>query len=297
MNDQLIEKILSKAPMPKAPAELENMLVAGIRLERSEIRSADRSYPRSWLRRWLPGLSFAVLAVACLGVVGMETKQLVNLRRESASLRAHNQDLAALRDANAEVQRLRGENAELNRLRESGADIQRLRNEAGQLRSQVGELAQLRAENKRLKGTPAAGSQPDFFQKAQWEAERISCVNNLKQICLAARIWANSHNGQFPPDFASMTNEMETWKLLQCPGYKSRQVTSWDQVTAGDVSYQIFTTGLTDADNPSIVVFECPVHHNIGLLDGSVQEMSESAMTNRLVLDANGRRIFTPNSQ
>ena len=297
MNDQLIEKILSKAPTPKAPAELEEMLVAGIRLERSENRHPHWSSPQSWRRRWLPGLSFAVLAVACLGIVGMQTKQLVDLRRESEILRAQNQDLAALREANSEVQRLRGENAELNRFRESAADIQRLRNEAGQLRSQVGELAQLRTENKRLKAAPAAGAQPDFFQHAQWSAQRIACVNNLKLIGTAVRIWAHSHNGQLPPDFASMTNELRTWKLLQCPGDKSHEITSWDQVAAGDVSYQIFTSGLTDNDHPATVVFECPVHHNIGLLDGSVQQMSESAMTNRLVLDANGRRIFTPSSQ
>jgi hypothetical protein len=299
MNDQLIEKLLSKAPMPKAPAALEDMLIAGIRLERSEVRRAVRSGPPSWLRRWLPGLSFAVLAVACLGVVGVQMKQLVEIRRENESLRAHNQTLPALREANAEVQRLRGENAELDRLHESEADIQRLRNEVGQLRSQIGELAQLRAENQRLKAgsTAMSGAQADFFAQAEARAERMSCVNNLKQVGLAAHIWANDHNGRLPADFVSMTNEMQSWKILQCPGDKSRQITSWSQVAAGDVSYQIYTAGLTDRDNPAIVVFECPLHHNVGLLDGSVQQLSESALTNRLVRDADGRRIFTPNSQ
>jgi hypothetical protein len=226
-------------------------------------------------------------------------KQLVEIRRENESLRAQNQNLAALREANAEVQRLRNENAGLDRLHESEADIQRLRNEIGQLRSQIGELAQLRAENQRLKAgaTAVSGAQADFFAQAEDRAERISCVNNLKQIGLAAHIWANDHHGQFPADFVSMTNEMVTWKILQCPGDKARQITSWSQVAAGDVSYQIFTDGLTDRDKPAIVVFECPLHHNVGLLDGSVQQLSESAMTNLLVRDADGRRVFTPNSQ
>jgi hypothetical protein len=303
MNDQLIEKFLRKAPRPKAPKELEEALLAGIRLDRSEIRRAAGSGPPSWLRRWLPGLSFAVLALACLGVVGRQMQQLVDLRRENGSLRVQNQDLAALREANAEVQRLRGENAELNRLRESEADIQRLRNEVGQLRAQSGELAQLRMENKRLKTfktAAAAGAKPDFFSQARGRAGRIGCVNNLKQICLAARIWADNHNGQFPADFASMSNEMSGFKLLQCPGDNSRQITGWADVAAGDVSYQMFTAGLTENDNPATVVFECPLHHNVALLDGSVQQLSESGMTNHLVQDANGRRIFgssTPNSQ
>jgi hypothetical protein len=299
MNDQMIEKLLSKAPMPKAPAELEDLLIAGIRLERSEVRRAEWSGPPSWLRRWPPGLSFAVFAVACLGVVGVQMNQLVEIRLENESLRAHNQNLAALREANAGVQRLRNENAELDRLHKSEADIQRLRNEVGQLRSQIGELAQLRAENQRLKAgaTAMSGAQADFFAQAESRAERIACVNNLKQLGVAVRIWANDHNGQFPADFVSMANEMVTWKIVQCPGDKSRQITSWSQVAAGDVSYQIYTAGLTDKDNPAIVVFECPLHHNVGLLDGSVQQLSESAMTNRLVRDVDGRRIFTPNGQ
>jgi hypothetical protein len=174
-----------------------------------------------------------------------------------------------------------------------------LQNEVAKLRGQIGELAQLRADNQRLKAGSAAasGAQADFFAQAEARAERIACVNNLKQLGVAVRIWANDHDGKFPSDFVSMTNEMVSWKILQCPGDKSRQITSWSQVAAGDSSYQIFTAGLTDRDNPSIVVFECPVHHNVGLLDGSVQQLSESAMTNRLVQDADGRRIFTPNSQ
>ena len=299
MNDQLIEKLLSKAPMPKPPAALEGMLVAGICLERSEARRIEWGGPPSWLRRWLPALSFAVFAMACLGFVGVQMKQLVEIRRENESLRAQNQNLAALREANAEVQRLRGENAALDRLRESEADIQRLRSEVGRLRSQIGELAQLRAQNQRLKAgsTATSGAQADFFAQAEERAERISCVNNLKQLGRAVGIYENDHHGQLPADFVSMTNGMQSWKILQCPGDKARQITSWSQVAAGDVSYQIFTDGLTDRDKPAIVVFECPLHHNVGLLDGSVQQLSESAMTNLLVRDADGRRVFTPNSQ
>jgi len=299
MNDQLIEQLLRKAPMPKAPGDLKDKLVAGIRLETSEPRHLEWSAPSSWLRRWLPALSFAALAVTCLGIIGVQFSELAELRRENESLRAHNQNLAALREANAEVRRLRNENAELDYLRKNDADIQRLRSEIGQRRAQSEGLAQLRAENQRLKAavTATSAAQPDFFADAKARADRIACVNNLKQISVAARIWANDHNGQFPEDFISMTNELINWKLLQCPGDKSRQIISWDQVAAGDVSYHIDTAGLTDRDNPSIIVFECRVHRNVGLLDGSVQQLSEAGMTNQIVKDAAGRRVFKPLTQ
>jgi len=67
--------------------------------------------------------------------------------------------------------------------------------------------------------------------------ERISCVNNLKQVGLAYFIWAGDHGGKFPMDvsvtnggtaelmrtrdawktFQVMSNELSTPKLLVCP--------------------------------------------------------------------------------
>jgi hypothetical protein len=299
MNDQVIEKLLRKAPAPKAAADLADNLIAGIRLKRPEPRRAAGSTPPSWFRRWLPGLCYAAFAVTCLGIIGAQANQLAELRRENESLLAQNQNLDELREANAEVQRLRNENAEVDRLRKNEADIQRLQSEIARLRAESEGLAQLRAENQRLKTAAAAspGAPRDFFADAEARAERIACINNLKQIGLAARIWANDHNGQYPADFMSMTNELQSWKLLQCPADKSRQVTSWEQVAAGDVSYQIFSAGLSDRDNPSLVAFECPVHHNIGLLDGSAQQLSEAGMTNNIKLDKDGRRVFVPFKQ
>jgi hypothetical protein len=299
MNDQSIEKLLRKAPAPKVPADLADNLIAGIRLERSESRRSEWSTPLSRLRRWLPGVCYAAFAVTCLGVVGVQVNQLAELRHENESLRARNQNLDALREANAEFQRLRNENGELDRLRRNEADIDRLQSEIARLRQQSDGLAQLRAENQRLKAAAAAmpGGKPDFFAEAESKAERVACVNNLKQIGLAARIFANDNKGQYPADFMSMTNELQSWKILHCPADKSRQITSWAQVAAGDVSYKISTAGLTDRDNPSIVVYECPLHHNVGMLDGSVQQLSEAGMTNQIRMDNNGRRVFVPLTQ
>jgi hypothetical protein len=295
MNDQVIENLLRKAPAPKAPADLAETLVAGIRLPRAEARDDQWIASPSFLKRWLPGVCYAAFAATCLGVIGVQGNRLAELKRENETLRAHSQNLDALREANEEVKRLRNENAELDYLRNNEADSRRLQSELARLRAQSDGLAQLRAENQRVEAAAAArpGGKPDFFAEAEARAERISCVNNLKQIGVAARIWANEHNGQLPPDFMSMKNQLPSWRVLQCPGDKGRHIASWAQVAAGDVSYKVSTSGLTENDNPNIVVYECPLHSNVAMLDGSVQQLSEAAVTNQIVTDSNGRRVFS----
>lgn len=76
--------------------------------------------------------------------------------------------------------------------------------------------------------------------KAKARAQRINCVNNLKQICLAFRMWSNDHNERFPwmvpmnqlgslPNagtppggtavdaFVATSNELSSPKVLACP--------------------------------------------------------------------------------
>jgi hypothetical protein len=296
MNDQLIEQVLRKAPAPKAPADLEEKLIANIRLPRKERVQTEPLRRSSWFKRWLPGLSFGASTVACLAIIGVQVNQLSELRRQNDALRTQTQDLAVLREANAEVQRLRNENAELDRLRKDAAEIQSLREKIAPLRAQADALAQLRAENQRLRTAAAAapGAPKDFFADMKERADRISCVNNLKQLGLAARIWANDHDGKYPADFISITNEIgQSLKILQCRGDHSHEVTSWAQVAAGNVSYRIYTAGLTETDNPNIIAFECPLHRNICLLDGSVQQLSERGFKEDVKI-VDGRKVWVP---
>src|SRR5579872_4381509 len=44
-----------------------------------------------------------------------------------------------------------------------------------------------------------------FFATAKGKSKRIQCVNNLKQIGVEFRVWANDHGGMYPPS-ASITN-------------------------------------------------------------------------------------------
>jgi len=298
MNEQVLESILRKAPAPKAPAGLEEWLIAGIRLEGANGRRRESLGGGSWWKRWAPALFYGGLAATCLAVIGTQERQLAKLRSANEALRVQSAGLTALRESNAEVEKLQTANADLARLRQDNADIGRLRDEIARLRAASEGLDGLKAENMRLKTLAAAtipGSQPDFFAEANDRAMRIVCVNHLKQIGLAARIWANDHNGDYPPDFGSMTNELQTLSILQCPSDKTRQLTSWTQVANGDVSYQIEATGLNDdRDNSQTVVYECPLHHIVCLLDGSVQQLSAEGMTNSIVIDKLGRKVFKP---
>jgi prepilin-type processing-associated H-X9-DG protein len=81
------------------------------------------------------------------------------------------------------------------------------------------------------------------LQRHEGRAQRISCVNNLKQIGLGFRTWALDHNDLNPPlvsitnggtlEFVGrstafrhlevMSNELSTPRVLSCPDEKSGQ--------------------------------------------------------------------------
>lgn len=108
--------------------------------------------------------------------------------------------------------------------------------------------------------------------KAKAKAQRISCVSNMKHIGLAARMWAKDHNGKFPPDFYSMTNELSTPKVLVCPGDGSKtRMLGWSEFNASNVSYEFLEPSISENAAAQTVVFQCPIHGNQGLVDGSVQ--------------------------
>ncbi len=112
--------------------------------------------------------------------------------------------------------------------------------------------------------------------KAKGKAQSVHCVNNMKQIGLAARIWSNDHNELLPPDIASMSNELVSPKILVCPEDKSKSpAADWSQFDPSqNVSYEFVTPGAKESDVFNQVVFPCPIHGNVGMGDGSVQQKS-----------------------
>ena len=102
----------------------------------------------------------------------------------------------------------------------------------------------------------------------------VQCINNLKQLALAARIWSSDHGDKFPSDFLTMSNELVSPKALVCPGDAMKtQASDWSQFNASaNVSYEFLKPGAAQAAVSAETVFRCPVHGHIGLGDGSVRQ-------------------------
>ncbi len=127
----------------------------------------------------------------------------------------------------------------------------------------------------------------------------INCVNNLKQIGLAFKIWAGDHGDQFPfnvstnaggslelcaPDkdgfdrnafryLKTMINdgELTVPLLLVCPqDHSKKPATSWNYLQATNITYRFRCgTNVTDG-NPKTILAICPIDGNILYADGTV---------------------------
>ncbi len=120
-----------------------------------------------------------------------------------------------------------------------------------------------------------AGLTLPALAKAKSRAQSISCVNNLRQMGLAARIYATDNNGSFPRDFLSMTNELVSPHVLICPADPNnagRATLTWPTFDPSRTSYEYVTRGLTES-TPGLekkVLFRCRIHGSECMADGSV---------------------------
>jgi hypothetical protein len=282
MNENEIENLLRKAPRPAAPPQLKEQLIADITLPRSfRPQQPEPSFAESPWRRWIPAMSFGVLLLGCLVVLGVQGEHLLKLRDENAALRLATTNLDQLRQDNAELQRLQAATQEAERAQKQQDELVRLRAEVARLRATAQELPALRAESQRLQAERAAVAakagvveEVDPFAEAKDRAERAACVNNIKLIGLAARMWSNDHKEIMPPDFLSMSNELVTPRHLACPGDPARKkAANWQEFDGASVSYELLSPGVPEGD-PNIVLVRCPIHFIVGLTDGSAQQLS-----------------------
>jgi hypothetical protein len=126
--------------------------------------------------------------------------------------------------------------------------------------------------------------------------QRASCVNNLKQIGLAFRVWAGDHGNKYPFNVSTnaegtsefcviamdnfdsnvalhlqvMANELRTPKILICPKDSSKiPAANFDSLRAENVTYKL-RTNFTNT-NAKEILMVCPIDGNILYSDGTVK--------------------------
>lgn len=106
-----------------------------------------------------------------------------------------------------------------------------------------------------------AGMLLPAMAKSKAKAKRIACVNNIKQISLALRMWADDHRDKYPWDltvenggssdsgdwtdnFRLASNELSTVSILHCPADKKKKpALNWDRIDGDqNVSYFLGTS-------------------------------------------------------
>lgn len=273
MNENNIEQLLRKAPRVRPPAGLLDDLQRDIELPGSQARVTHHESlnPLGWVRRWMPALGFAMWFLVCAVVFGIQAFRISELREQNRAL-----ELAGAARAEhslTEQAPTAFAAAELEQLKKDLADADRLRAEIEQLRVETQELAALRAQNQQLREElKAQGKLPpkpeeDFFATAAERATRIKCINNIKQVGLAARIWANDHGDHLPGDYDTMKAELVTDKVTFCP-------------KDGMTRYEILSPGVSELQ-PEIVYVRCAIHNNVGMVDGSAQMIDPGRLVRR----------------
>jgi len=162
------------------------------------------------------------------------------------------------------------------------------------------------------------------------KAPRIRCISNLKQIGLSFRLFSGDHGEKFPmsisindggtmelltngdvlPHFLAISNELNSPKVLTCPGDKRpKPAKDFSVLTKKHISYFVspeanetqpqsllsgdrnittngrITSGIFVLTTNSEVAWTKDIHHhagNVGLGDGSAEQDSEIALRKRV---------------
>lgn len=126
----------------------------------------------------------------------------------------------------------------------------------------------------------------------------IRCVNYLKQIGLAFRLWAGDNNDSFPfnvstnsggtkelcrvvengldinaaAHFQVLSNELNEVKILVCPNdTKKSPARDFASLQAQNISYLVYPGADADEKHPRNVLARCTIHNHVLFCDGSVQ--------------------------
>jgi prepilin-type processing-associated H-X9-DG protein len=139
-----------------------------------------------------------------------------------------------------------------------------------------------------------AGMMLPALAKAKERAQTIQCVNNVKQLALAVRIYSTDHDEKFPPSSTwcdAIKTEAGTEKIFKCPAAKSNERCSYafnsklnglNETNIAPDTVMIFeTTGGWNVSGGRELMLTSSRHgrrYVVGFADGSVQELNESQL-------------------
>jgi hypothetical protein len=113
-----------------------------------------------------------------------------------------------------------------------------------------------------------------FTQKLEvvkQKAEMDDCALKLRNLGLAARIYAVDHGETFPQSYLDIKADVASPKILFCHADKRHHpVESWDDFNPSNSSYELLTPGARESDILQKPVFRCKVHGFYVVGDGSV---------------------------
>ncbi len=316
MNNDLetLETTLRSAPTPLPPADLAAKLRAKIPLASNRTPGCVRT---SFWRRWWPVLVPGSAFMALAAVIVIQDNEL----RQAVLNSVH--DIVPAVSTNSpstEGSRMGSDLADGSGTNSPHAELERLRLRVSELEARLAEAhaavvdpRQLEAELKSLwDGLPDDMRQA--FQ-AKRRAESIRCVNNMKQLGLAVRIFATDNGDDFPPDLKSVLPYGTGSKTLLCPEDFGKPNLSVDDLKAMSTeqvssysSYEFLAPGPGKFEtDPQRVMFRCPFHGHVALCDGSVQMIqplaeqakqppgaSSATVTNGLERMSDGKLYFRP---
>ncbi len=257
-----LETLLRAAPRPAAPPELARRLQESITL--TPLPSSRRSRPTrdGSVSKWWLGLIACGLAAGAAGIAWQQSEiRALQTQLAAAALTPSVAETGAspvelpLDDPRSEMERLRKEIAQ----RLADAEL------AQQAALTVSNGAEAATADFSLSAEAAAA-----LDAAAAKAASIKCVNNLKQIGLAIRIYATDHEDKFPVELGVIQAELGTPKILVCPIDPNHHETSdWATYSAANLSYEYLAPDGSETD-PNRVLTRCSVHGHVGLCDGSV---------------------------
>jgi hypothetical protein len=72
-----------------------------------------------------------------------------------------------------------------------------------------------------------------------------------------------------------MSNELNTPRILTCSADTARvPIRSWQEFDGSSLSYEMLSPGVSEED-PAVVFVRCPIHNNVGLVDGSAHMLDD----------------------